>query len=92
MSNWRLLTALRSPPPLPPQNQGAFGAEADDDGPKLLLAGGFNMETLASFAPIQEAEVPSQPTSEPVIDSKKKSKLGTAINWGRSGSRAENSA
>jgi len=74
------------------KNQGAFGAEADDDGPKLLLAGGFNMETLASFAPIQEAEVPSQPTSEPVIDSKKKSKLGTAINWGRSGSRAENSA
>eukprot|EP00962_Isochrysis_galbana_P044390 scaffold17205_cov125-Isochrysis_galbana.AAC.2 len=38
-----------------------------------------------------ESEGVSRPTSEVVLDSKKKSKLGNAINWGRQGSKKNNS-
>lgn len=67
------------------------GAGLEDAGPKLLLASGFNMQALASFEPIMESEGGSRPTSEVVLDSKKKSKLGNAINWGRQGSKKNNS-
>lgn len=68
------------------------GTGKEEDGPKLLLAGGFNMQTLASFAPIQESESAARPESEPVLDSKKKAKLGSAINWGRQGSKKNNNS